>query len=79
MHVESRGLLSHSTSILKAKPSKHDIKGYQIPSVLFISLSIGTLQNGDYDLIVGFRVIQHHRLIQKVQHHIDLIKIHAQR
>ena len=53
MHVESRGLLSHSTSILKAKPSKLDIKGHE-HGILFISLSIGTLQNGDYDLIVGF-------------------------
>ena len=58
MHVESRGLLSHSTGILKAEPSKLDIKGRETG---IFSLSIGTLRYGNYDLIAGFPVIQHHR------------------
>ena len=42
MHVESRGLPSHSTCILKAKPGKLDIKRRE-PGILFISLPIVSL------------------------------------
>ena len=44
MCVESRGLPSDSTCILKAEPGKFDIKRRK-PGMLFISLQVGLLVN----------------------------------
>ena len=44
MLVESRGLPSDSTCVLKAEPGKHDFKKHS-PSILFISLQVDSLSN----------------------------------
>ena len=76
MLIESRGLSSDSTCVLKAEPGKLDIKRRK-PFYQFIGWF--ALQNGDYDVLVDFRVdlTSWTNAIQKVQRHDDLIKTHA--
>ena len=76
MLVELRVLLGDSTCVLEVKPGKLDIKRCE-PSIMFILTNWFTLQNGDYDVIIDFRVISKRH--SKMQRHIDLIKIRVVR
>ena len=54
--VESRGLLSDSTCVLKAEPGKLDIKRCE-PSIVFYQFtSCFALQTSDYDVIIDIHV-----------------------
>ena len=61
--VDSRGLSSDSTCVLKAEPGKLDIKRRE-PSILFMIIyqftHLFTLQTIDFDVIIDFCVIQRH-------------------
>ena len=77
--LTSRGLPSDSTCVLKAEPITLDIKRRK-PGILFISLPIVSLFKRlwrHYRDSCRFNVIDD--VIQKVQHHDDLIKAHAVR
>ena len=75
--LTSRGLPSDSTWVLKAKPSKLDIRKRQF-GILFISLPIVCLRwRSNFRYLCSFSVIRD--IIQKVQRHHDLIKAHAVR
>ena len=54
MVVEYRGLLSDSSSVLKAEPGKLDYQKTQSWYSFPQFTSWFTLQNGDYDVIVVF-------------------------
>ena len=76
--VESRGLPSDSTYVFENEPGKLDIKRRK-PAILFISLPIGSLyklatMTLNYLFLCRFSV--NADVIQKMQHHLDLIKTH---
>ena len=52
MIVESRGLASDSTCILKAEPGKLDIKRPKLGILFYLFTSWFTLQTSDYDVII---------------------------